>query len=446
MRFLLIALILFMVASTVFGFDPGPMPGVKIKNGLLYFIMLGLMLRVTLDRSYRIQLPAVPVMFGLMIGYGLLTYLAIVLVIDYPRYDPILAGMVLKNSLFDQLMFFLVFFYGLRTNEDALTVLKVLLAAWALSHIFAVLDATGIFHVGTIEQRGDGRVQGLIGESNQYGAFVALSLPASVALIFVTRGAWRLFWIVASVLTAATLLMTVSRGAFVGMAFAVLCGMWLFRRYLSGRLLGMWAGAGLLALIVVAAVVTALGFDDLIYQRVMVHTASLDATEQSSGRTEIWSLVLGTMFRTPITLLTGFGWESYPTFPFRFVTHNHYLQYFFNLGLIGLVCSALLLIVPVRTANKAATFARPDVRPMLISFAIGTIAVATAVFFVNLYLPWIYYWSYAGIVMRLAANALEEPAYAPAPIGIEPAPRRSGRVRDAHGWTAASVGGQGRNA
>ena len=69
---------------------------------------------------------------------------------------------------------------------------------------------------------------------------------------------------------------------------------------------------------------------------------------------------------------------------------------------------------------------------MLISFAIGTIAVATAVFFVNLYLPWIYYWSYAGIVMRLAANALEEPAYAPAPIGIEPAPRRSGRVRDAH--------------
>ena len=35
-------------------------------------------------------------------------------------------------------------------------------------------------------------------------------------------------------------------------------------------------------------------------------------------------------------------------------------------------------------------------------------------FFVNLYSPWLYYWSYAGIVMRLAANALEPQAYAPA--------------------------------
>ena len=32
MRFLLIALIGFLTLSGVFNFDPGPMPGVKIKN------------------------------------------------------------------------------------------------------------------------------------------------------------------------------------------------------------------------------------------------------------------------------------------------------------------------------------------------------------------------------------------------------------------------------
>ena len=166
MRFLLIALVLFLTASAVFGFDPGPLPGVKIKNGLLYLIVLGLMLRMTLDRSYRIQLPGVPILFGIMIGYAVLTYLAIVLVIDYPRYDALFTGFQLKNSLVDQLLFFLVFFYGLRSNEDALTVLKILLAAWAVSHIMAVLDATGMVHVGDIEQRRDGRVQGAVGESN----------------------------------------------------------------------------------------------------------------------------------------------------------------------------------------------------------------------------------------------------------------------------------------
>ena len=64
MRYLLIALILFLTASAVFGFDPGPLPGVKIKNALLYLIVLALMLRVTMDRSYRIQLPGVPILFG----------------------------------------------------------------------------------------------------------------------------------------------------------------------------------------------------------------------------------------------------------------------------------------------------------------------------------------------------------------------------------------------
>ena len=437
MRLLLIILVLFLTASAVFGFDPGPLPGVKIKNGLLYLIVLGLMLRLTLDRSYRIQQPAVPILFGIMMGYALLTYVAIVLVIDYPRYDALQAGFILKNSLFDQLMFFLVFFYGLRSNEDAMLVLKILLTAWALSHIVAVLDATGFVHVGNIEQRADGRVQGAIGESNQYGAFVAMSLPAIVALVTITRGMWRMFWLTASVITAAALVMTVSRGAFVASGFAVLYGVWMFRRYMPARKLMVWAACGFAGAILVGIVVMSLGFGDLIYQRVVNNGVGADITETSSGRTEIWLTVLETMFHTPLTLLTGFGWEAYPTFPFRWVTHNHYLQQFFNLGLVGLICSGLLFLLPIRTMNKAADFADPAVRPILIAFAMGTTALAAAVFFVNLYTPWLFYWSYAGVVMRLAANALDPPVRVPAAIPVQPA-ARTGRVRDPHGWTAAS--------
>jgi O-antigen ligase len=435
MRLLLIGLILFLTASIVFGFDPGPAPGIKIKNAFLYLLVLGLMARLTLDRSYRLQMPAVPVLFSIMIAYGAFSYIAILLVLQYPRYDWLSAGLTLKNSLFDQMMFFLVFFYGLRSNEDALTLLKVLLAAWAVSHIMAVLDATGLFHVGDIEQRSDGRVQGAVGESNQYGAFVAMSLPAIIALVTNSRGIWRLFWAGASMITAATLIMTVSRGAFVATMVATIGGVWLFRRYMPARKLAMWAAGGLIAAVFVGALVTALGFDDLILHRLTQGSGS-DLTATSSGRTEIWATVLGVMFRTPLTLLTGFGWDAYSTFPFKWNTHNHYLLQFFNLGLTGLVCTVLLFVVVVRTANKAATYARPDIRVVLISFGIATLAVATAVFFVNLFVPWIYYWSYAGIVMRLAMNALEPQAYAPAAVNA-PAPRVK-RARDPHGWTTAS--------
>src|ERR687897_1409663 len=107
MRLLLIALVLFMTLSQAFDFDPGPAPGLKIRNALLYLLLLGLVLRFTLDRSYRIQLPAVPILFGTLIGYALLTFLAIVLVIDYPHYDAVTSGFYLKSSLVDQMLLFL---------------------------------------------------------------------------------------------------------------------------------------------------------------------------------------------------------------------------------------------------------------------------------------------------------------------------------------------------
>jgi O-antigen ligase len=437
MRLLLIALIAFLVLSTVFGFDPGPLPGVKVKNAVLYAIVLGLALRLTLDRRYRIQLPSVPILFSAMIGYALLTYLVIVLVINYPHYNALQAGFILKNSLFDQMMFFLVFFYGLRSDKDALVVLKVLLAAWALSHIVAVLDATGLMQVGDIEQRHDGRVQGAIGEANQYGAFVALSLPAMVALVAITRGMWRLFWMAVAIVTAAALVMTVSRGAFVATVLATTGGLWMFRRYLLSRKLAMWAVGAVIAAVVVGVVVMSLGFGDLLYARVVGQASSGDLGATSSGRTEIWAAILETMSRTPLTLLTGFGWESYSTMPFRFATHNHYLAQFFNLGVIGLGCTVLLFIVQIRTAKAALAYASEAVRPQLIAFATGTMALAVAVFFVNLYLPWLYYWAYAGIAMRLAVNALEGPARAPATVAVPPV-RRAVGGRDPHGWTTAS--------
>ena len=344
---------------------------------------------------------------------------------------------MLKNSLVDQMLFFLVFFYGLRSNEDALTVLKVLLAAWAVSHIVAVLDATGMFHIGDIEQRSDGRVQGAVGESNQYGAFVALSLPAIVALIddharhvadlldgrIRDHGRGAGHDRIARRVRRDGIRDRVRRVAVPALHARA-------QDHDAGRpadwSVQCWSGI----------IVMSLGFGDLIYQRVMVGAGS-DITATSSGRTEIWATVLEVMFGTPLTLLTGFGWEAYPTFPFRWVTHNHYLQQCFNLGLVGLICSVLLLVVPIRTANAAATYARPEVRPMLIAFGIGTIAVATAVFFVNLYSPWLYYWSMRASSCALLRTRSNRRRMRRPPV-TAPAPRRAERARDAHGWTAAS--------
>lgn len=430
MRFLLVALISLLTLSSVFNWDPGPAPGVKLQNGILYLLALALTLRVSFDRNFRIQLPAIPITFIVLIAYSILSFLAVVFVIEYQHYNAFNNALILK-TLVDQLLFFIVFFYGLRSEEEAIAILKCLLLAFALSHVMAVLDAQGIVRFGDIERREDGRVQGLVGESNQYGAFVAMSLPAIVAISFTTRGIERLFWMVSVIVTAITLLMTVSRGAFVATFIAGACAFLLFRRYAPPGRIAVLALSAVLGVFAIGIAAVALGFGELLYERV-VNSMSSDLGSTSSGRTEIWRNALGTMFESPLTLLTGFGWRAYWSMPFRYSPHNYYLNLWFNLGVIGLASSILLFVLPLKAAKEAIARASAITRPTLMGFIVATIALAVATFFVDLSIPWLYYWAYAGIALRMAVLVGDEaPETAVAPVQTEAVPI------DQFGWKAA---------
>lgn len=435
MKFMLIALIGFLMLAVALGIDPGPLPGLNLKNALLYVIMLVLLLRVTLDRRYRIQMPSIPMVFIVLIIYAMAMYAMVVMVIHYPGYDWLRNGILLKNTLVDQMMFFLVFFYGLRSDEEAVQVLKIVLACWAVTHIAAVLSALGIMEIGRIEPDGDGRVQGLVGEPNQYGAFCALSLAATASLIFVTRGFWRLFWVAATAVSALALVMTVSRGAFVGAAVAACMGLYLFRRYVPPRKLFAFAGWCVLSAAGIVAIATAAGFGKLLVDRWLggARVAS-DVQGISSGRTLVWAKALSVMWEQPITLLTGYGWQMYVEMPFRQATHNHYLATWFNLGLLGVTCAVLLLVLPIRYARRAALRADDHVRPLLIGYVIAAMALAVSVFFVDLYAPWLYFWAYTGVIMRIAINAIEGRDAVAMPARGRATLRAQ---RDAHGWSGA---------
>lgn len=432
MRFLLVALIGFLTLSSVFDWDPGPAPGVKIKNAVLYLLATGLLFRMAADRKFVLQLPAMTMSFSVLIAWSILSYLAVVMVVSYPHYEVLKNAFDLKNFAVDHFLFFMVFFYGVRSPKDATFVLQCLLLSWVLSHLVAVLDAAGFVHIGDLERRDDGRVKGAIGESNQYGAFVSLTLPAVIAAAVAARGVMRWFWAGASLLTAAALLMTVSRGAFVGVIVAGVAGAWLFRRYLSVTRIVTWAAGVVLALTLVVIAV-GMTFGQLLYARLIGEAMGTDLVGASSGRTEIWSNAVEVMLEHPVTLVTGYGWNAYWSMPFRYSPHNFYLAQWFNLGLPGLICSVLLLALAVRTARAAVPYASATSRPILIGFIISTFSFAVAAFFVDLYVPWLYFWAYAGVALRIAVS-VGDPSSAPVAVAtVAPAHKRV----DAFGWIGA---------
>ena len=425
---------LFLLATDALNINLSLLPGVSAKNLIIYLIAIVLALRMVIGRRPVSDMGQMQGAFIALIGYSFVTWLIASLVIDYQHYNFTASGIRLKSELIDFYIFFLVFLFGVQTPEDAMKVIKGLVLGAVFANVITVLDAFGVVSLG-FRIREDGRTAGAIGESNQYAAFIVLFLPATVAAAVSSRGFQRLFWLGSAMVAAMTLVMTASRGGFVGLAMCCAVGAFLYRHLISYSRIAGWLFA---ALILLVLVVTFSPYGNLLAER-MMGTGSVDANTASSGRSDIWMTALAAMVAHPITFITGFGWDVYSSMPFEFATHNHYLHLWFNLGLVGLACGSYLLFSGIGRARRASLQAAPPFRGQLIAFVLGGVGIATAVFFVDLHQPWYYFWMYAGVVMRLVLVVQRKPAKVPVTSASDVPLRLPTSRRDPYGWAQPQV-------
>jgi O-antigen ligase len=418
---------LFLLATDALDMNLSILPGLSAKNLIIYLIAVLLALRMVVSRASITAAGQMQVAFLAMILYAMVTIAVSALLVEYPRFDVMQAVLRLKTALIDYYIFFMVFLFGVRTADDAMKVLKGLLLGSLFVNLLTIVDAMGLADIG-FRVREDGRTGGAIGESNQYAVFILMFMPATIAAAVAASGLQRLFWVGATFVAAFALVTTASRGGFVGLAMAFATGAYLYRHLVSYSRAAAWA-LGILVLLVV--VVAFSPYAGLLAERTIGEARSFDANSASSGRSEIWANLFAVMVEAPVTFITGYGWDVYWSMPFAFSPHNHYLALWFNLGLVGLLCGTYLLFSAIYRARRASEHAKRPYRGQLIAFVLGGVGVATAVFFVDLYAPWYYFWMYGGLMMRLSLCVNEAPA---------PVPERAPRARlptiqrDPYGW------------
>jgi hypothetical protein len=421
----------FLLATQVLRWDLTLTTGLSAKNVVIYMLATFLALRMVIGRTSVMAGSRMQGAFIVQIAYAIFTFLIAALVIKYQNYGLVDNAIKLKSGLIDYFIFFLVFLFGVRTLEDGMTVVKWMLFGAVFANLATIMDHVGLINLGYAE-RIDGRTQGALGESNQYAAYIVLFLPGLIAAAVGSRGFVRLAWLVGTLITCAALVMTASRGGFVGLAIACAVGAYIYRHYVSYSRAAGWVLGSLVVLVVFLSFSK---FGGLLTERLLGQSTSIDATEVSSGRTEIWTGLLATMFAHPITFLTGFGWSVYWSMPFHFSPHNHYLALWFNLGLVGLFTGCYLLFGAIAQARRASLMAQPPARGQLMAYTMGAIALCGAVFFVDLYEPWYYFWMYTGVVMRMVYCVQT----AESPVPVAQRMRKRGPARDPYGWTAAGA-------
>jgi O-antigen ligase len=434
MRLLYVLLISTLALSDIFSVGMSLGPGLSVKNALLYPIALGLMFRMALTGRFRMRLPIVNVAFILWITYALLTWVACATMIHYPGWDAKNVGIELKSELFDSVLFFFVYFYGTESERDFNLMAKTLAFWIGTANILTLADVAGVLHLGiTVGQNGveADRVFGVFGHANDTAALIVCVLPMMVAVAMSSRGAARIFWYSGIFASVAVLLLTVSRGAYVGVVVGYGVAVWLCRRHLPTSRVFAWVLIGSTCVMVAAALAVALlpEFSQVITERIFNQSMAGSMSVASSGRTTIWITAISTMMAHPITLLTGYGYDVYETM-FVLITHNYYLDQWFGLGLIGLFCLLTIQYQTVATALRAIAAGAGPLRPYMIALVFGMLGLAVSIFFDNMEKPWSYVWIYVGFSLRAAAEIVEksQKEAVKAAVGAAPEPVGSRRI------------------
>lgn len=404
-RILLFLLFFVLLAADTLGLNLSLMPGVSVKNAFLYVIFLVIAIEAALARNRHFELPSVVIPYALCIFYAILTWLIIVMIIDYPGYKMVGSLIALKGGLADHLIVFLVFFYGTLTAKDSHWLMKMMIWTVIAGNAISVIDALNLPDLGLIHEREDGRIGGPIGESNQYAAFLGLFLPGAIALVVIERGWRRLLAFLGVGASVLALLLTVSRGGILGVVAGAILASLFLRRFVSGKTV-TWSFAVVFAFAIVAvSILHFAGYGEVLQHRLIGLSTEGSSHEISSGRTYIWGKALGQMMGSPITLISGFGWDSYRAFAITgFAPHNSYLKIFFELGMLGLLLVLFAFANMLRIARVGLQNASPEHFALLFAFIFGLFAILVAIFFVDLFGPWLFIWAFAGAAMRLSVT------------------------------------------
>lgn len=226
--------------------------------------------------------------------------------------------------------------------------LRGLLLLALATGVWLSVEAVNAYRLGLMTVEGyrvGGRGGGIFGNSNDMALFLVAIVPIAIALLLSSRGiARKVLFGAATLLMIFAIVLTYSRGGFIGLLVALTFFAWKAGRK---RRLGILVVGFLLVAVFMAAV------PGYALRVASILVPSLDPVGSSGARSGELMRSLVVAIRHPIF---GIGMGNYaPEMSHRgLVTHNSYTQVAAEMGMAALVCYTLFIVSPLRKLGQIA--------------------------------------------------------------------------------------------
>ncbi len=256
--------------------------------------------------------------------------------------DPRLAWETFSGVFIRCVIIFVVMVNAVRTTARLRGLVLVALAAAFCLSLVAVND----YRLGNLTVEGyrvGGVGEGMFGNPNDLALFLVTVAPLSAAMFFGSRSlVGKAVYALATLLLTAAVVVTFSRGGFLGLACAYTLIAWkLGRRNRAGVVLLVVAGA---------AALLAIAPGNYIQRLLSIFSPELDAVGSTGMRRQILFRSIWTAIVNPIN---GIGMGNFPLVSFRDLqSHNSYTQVAAEMGIPALVVYLMYIWTPLKGLRR----------------------------------------------------------------------------------------------
>jgi O-antigen ligase len=251
----------------------------------------------------------------------------------------------------------------------------------------------------------EGVVGGMFENPNDLATALDLLLPFAVALTLISKGVSRLFYLVCAAILAIGVLVTLSRGGFLGLIASGVVLLWKLGR---GRRLKTMMAAGLICGILFAVMPGGYGA-----RMATILDNEQDTTGSAQQRRELLERAASIAINRPVVAIGMGNFHIYSISEKE--AHNAYLEIAAELGVMGLIAYLVVIIAPLRSLRRIERKTR-DMRSkseremywLSVSIQGAFIAYMVCSFFASIQYLWYLYYTAAYAVALRQIYAAEE--------------------------------------
>ena len=314
-----------------------------------------------------------------------------------------------KNWL-SPFLIFLILYNTLEHKKHCLMILNGLIIFLIITASTTIAFASGAIHFGKLKLfTAEKRTAGFI-EPNQYAALLVLFIPLLLSRIISSSLKHKIIATISAILVMTALIITGSRGGVISLFIALLAYFFmLFKHKIIKSLKIVLIVFCLVPMFfMISFYLAPPHIQQMIVQR--FNPTGKDSVELTSGRTILWPNAFKLFLESPIV---GHGlYTALPlmkkNFPIWANTHNDYLKYMVEFGIIGTILFIMVLYTLFRKGLEAATTAQDQITMITcLSYVAGLAGFAVAMFGVNMMQPLFLFWAYSAAVLRLGQISIE---------------------------------------